>query len=166
MNITSASGLLAASDLVVQIIHEKKQTVDVRRLLGAVGTGAATANLDECMEEGRYGYDLCGTDIFGYLHCGQVLSTRLDLLILFRLLVLGTSFVEGRRSADELHKDIRVNFPTMYVADICTFTPVQLINFKYVPPFYRVPFLSMVIFFFNTFLSAYKHAPETSHRHE
>ncbi|CAF4526841.1 unnamed protein product, partial [Rotaria magnacalcarata] len=39
VNIVSASGLLATSDLCVQILYEKRETIDKRRFLAALGTG-------------------------------------------------------------------------------------------------------------------------------
>jgi hypothetical protein len=43
-------------------------------------------------------------------------------------------------------------------------TPVQIINFKYIPSFYRVPFLSFVECIFDAFLSAYKHNHQEVHK--
>jgi protein Mpv17 len=77
---------------------------------------------------------------------------------------LGTSFLEGRKSYRELKKDIRINFLPLYIADCCVSTPVQIINFKYIPSFYRVPFLSFVECIFDAFLSAYKHNHQEVHK--
>ncbi len=72
----------------------------------------------------------------------------------------GTSVLEGRTSLGELKRDIKENFLILYLADCLVFIPVQLINFKYISAYYRVPFMCFISFVFNIFLSAYKHAHE------
>jgi hypothetical protein len=76
------------------------------------------------------------------------------------VIVLGTSILEGRISTNELTKDMKTNFLPMYLADCFVFIPVQLINFKYVSAYYRVPFMFSIAFIFNAFLSAYKHTDD------
>jgi hypothetical protein len=72
----------------------------------------------------------------------------------------GTSILEGRTSFGELKKDAKTNFLPLYIADCLVFIPVQIFNFKYIPAYYRVPFMFFIAFIFNAFLSAYKHAHE------
>ena len=60
----------------------------------------------------------------------------------------------------ELKGDMKENLLPLYIADCIVFIPVQIINFKYIPPYYRVPFMFCIAFIFNSFLSAYKHAHE------
>ncbi len=69
----------------------------------------------------------------------------------------GTSILEGRTSFSELKSDTKANFVPLYIADCMIFIPVQIINFRYVPGHYRIPFMFFIAFIFNTFLSAYKH---------
>ncbi len=77
----------------------------------------------------------------------------------------GTSAIEGRISARELISDTKNNFLPLYVADCLLYIPVQIINFKFIPAFYRVPFLSVVALIFDAFISAYKHEHEGMHLH-
>ncbi len=72
----------------------------------------------------------------------------------------GTSILEGRTSFSELKSDTKTNFLPLYLADCFVFIPVQIINFRYIPPYYRVPFMFFIAFIFNTFISAYKHTHE------
>jgi hypothetical protein len=60
----------------------------------------------------------------------------------------------------ELKSDTKENFLPLYLADCIIFIPTQIINFKYIPTYYRVPFMFSVAFIFNIFLSAYKHTNE------
>lgn len=78
----------------------------------------------------------------------------------------GTSLLEGRTSYQEVSSDTQKNFLPLYLVDCVTFVPIQIINFKYIPPFYRVPFLSLVAFIFDIFISAYKHEHEGIHLHK
>jgi hypothetical protein len=56
--------------------------------------------------------------------------------------------------------DTQRNFLPLYIADCFIFVLIQIINFKYIPSFYRVPFLSLIAFIFDAFISAYKHEHE------
>lgn len=69
----------------------------------------------------------------------------------------GTSVLEGRTTRRALSSDVRTNFVPLFIADCVIYTPAQIFNFKYIPSFYRLPFLSLVAFVFDTFISAYKH---------
>ncbi|CAF0923427.1 unnamed protein product [Rotaria sp. Silwood1] len=80
--------------------------------------------------------------------------------------IVGTSVLEGRTSARELISDVQTNFLPLYLVDCFIFSPVQVINFKYIPAFYRVPFLSLTAFIFDAFISAYKHKHEGVHIHD
>ena len=75
----------------------------------------------------------------------------------------GSSLLEGRTSFGELKHDFRSNFLPMYLADCAVFIPIQIINFKYVPAYYRVSFMFLIACIFNTFISAYKHAGDDTH---
>lgn len=77
----------------------------------------------------------------------------------------GTSVLEGRTSYRELMSDTRTNFLPLYLADCLIFVPIQIINFRYISPFYRVPFLSFIAFLFDIFISAYKHEHQDIHLH-
>lgn len=77
----------------------------------------------------------------------------------------GTSVLEGRTSYRELMSDTRRNFLPLYLADCLIYAPIQIINFKYIPSFYRVPFLSLSALIFDAFISAYKHEHPGIHVH-
>lgn len=68
--------------------------------------------------------------------------------------------MEGRTSFRELTNDVKANFLPLYLADCAVFIPIQILNFRFVPAYYRVPFMFFGAFFFNIFLSAYKHKHE------
>jgi len=72
----------------------------------------------------------------------------------------GTSILEGRTSLGELKSDTKANFLPLYIADCLVFIPVQIINFRYISAYYRVPFMFFIAFIFNAFISAYKHTHE------
>jgi protein Mpv17 len=72
----------------------------------------------------------------------------------------GTSILEGRTSFGELKSDTKANFIPLYIADCLVFIPVQIINFRYISPYYRVPFMFFIAFIYNAFISAYKHTDE------
>jgi len=61
--------------------------------------------------------------------------------------------------------DTQRNFLPLYLADCFIFVPIQIINFKYIPAFYRIPFLSLIAFIFDAFISAYKHEHQGIHVH-
>ena len=77
--------------------------------------------------------------------------------------LLGTSLLEGRRSYEELKSDTQSSFLSLYLADCFVFMPIQIVNFKYIPAFYRVLFLSVVTFLFDAFISSYKHEHQDAH---
>ena len=85
---------------------------------------------------------------------------------LYFLLLKGTSLLEGRTSLNEVKHDIRSNFIVLYLADCLVFIPVQMVNFKFISAFYRVPFMFGISFFFNLFMSAYKHAHKEEENHD
>ena len=60
----------------------------------------------------------------------------------------GTSVLEGRTSFEELKRDLKTNFVPLYIADCVIFIPTQMINFKYISAYYRVPFMFFVAFIF------------------
>ncbi|CAF3239061.1 unnamed protein product [Rotaria socialis] len=155
VNIVSASGLLATSDLFVQILYEKRETIDKKRFLAALGTGAVMgveghiwySYIDRVMAQRTW------RDVFKKVAIDQTIGAPFYALTY----IVGTSILEDRTSSAELTSDIRKNFFPLYLADCLIFAPIQLINFKYVPAFYRVPFLSLAAFVFDAFISAYKH---------
>jgi hypothetical protein len=73
---------------------------------------------------------------------------------------LGTSILEGRTSFHALKGDTKENFLPIYIADCAVFIPCQIVNFRFIPAFYRVPFMFCISFVFNFFMSTYKHAHE------
>lgn len=77
--------------------------------------------------------------------------------------IIGTSLLEGRTTVNELQTDMKRNFVPLYLADCVIYIPTQMINFKYVSPYFRVPFMFAVSFIFNAFLSAFKHRSDDDH---
>ena len=100
---------------------------------------------------------LIGTPIYTLTFIlGEIVFVRLRSTWVFSFR-LGTSFLEGRQSCEELKEDTRENFLPLYLADCFLFVPIQLINFKYIPSNYRVIFLSLTAFLFDVGIIAYKH---------
>lgn len=77
----------------------------------------------------------------------------------------GTSALEGRTSSEEIFSDTQRNFLPLYLVDCLIYIPIQIINFKYIPPLYRVPFLSAIALIFDGFITAYKHEHQGIHLH-
>ncbi|CAF1378190.1 unnamed protein product [Adineta ricciae] len=158
INFTSASGLLASSDVCVQLFYEKKQSLDDKRIVAALATGAVMG------VEGHIWYSFLDRvivqptwrNVFKKVLLDQTIAAPVYTLTY----VIGTSILEGRTSIRELMSDTRMNFLPLYIADCLIYCPVQIFNFRYVPSFYRVPFLSLVAFIFDAFISAYKHEHE------
>jgi len=94
-----------------------------------------------------------------------IVGKRKTFVNLFSMTFLfqGTSILEGRASYREVSSDTQRNFLPLYLVDCAVYVPIQIINFKYIPAFYRVPFLSLVAFVFDIFISAYKHQHEGVH---
>ncbi|CAM2703626.1 unnamed protein product [Rotaria socialis] len=189
VNIVSASGLLATSDLFVQILYEKRETIDKKRFLAALGTGAVMGveghiwysyidrvmaqrtwrdvfkkvAIDQTIGAPFYALTYIVDDYCSfYLISSNLFNSRTNTTksndkTIFEIKTSRTSILEDRTSSAELTSDIRKNFFPLYLADCLIFAPIQLINFKYVPAFYRVPFLSLAAFVFDAFISAYKH---------
>ncbi|CAF0724367.1 unnamed protein product [Rotaria sordida] len=164
LNLTSASGLLASSDLFVQIFYEKKKVLDNKRLLAALATGAVMgieghiwyAFLDQFIVQRTW------SNVFKKVFLDQTIGAPFYTLTY----IVGTSVLEGRTSSRELIGDIQTNFLPLYLVDCFIFAPIQIINFKYIPPLYRVPFLSLISFIFDAFISAYKHQHQEIHVHD
>ncbi|CAF0721355.1 unnamed protein product [Adineta steineri] len=163
INVTSASGCLATSDFCVQNFYEKKKSLDDKRLVAALATGAvmgAEAHiwfpfLDRLIVHPTW------RNVFKKVLLDQTMAAPIFTLTY----IVGTSILEGRTSYRELVKDTQTNFLPLYIADTLIYIPIQIINFKYIPAFYRVPFLSFVAFIFDCFISAYKHKPQEIHVH-
>lgn len=164
INFISASGLLASSDLFVQLFYEKKKKLDEKRLWAALATGAVMG------VEGHFWYSFLDRIIVQRTWSNVLRKTFLDQAVAAPVYTLtyivGTSLLEGRTSYQEVSSDTQKNFLPLYLVDCVTFVPIQIINFKYIPPFYRVPFLSLVAFIFDIFISAYKHEHEGIHLHK
>ncbi|UJR37947.1 hypothetical protein I4U23_030632 [Adineta vaga] len=155
LNLTSASGLLASSDFCVQVFYEKKKPIDDKRILAALTTGAVMgveghvwySFLDRAISQSTW------RNVFKKVLLDQMIAAPVYTLTY----IIGTSILEGRRSSRELINDTHTNFFPLYIADCLIFSPIQILNFKYIPSFYRVPFLSLIAFIFDAFISAYKH---------
>ena len=180
INVSSASGLLALGDLLAQLLYEKKSQVDDQRLVAAALTGTVMG------VEGHLWYTFLDRLIAQPTWRNVLKKVLLDQTLAAPIYTttyimgeeqhsshalevvshLGTSLLEGRSSPGELRDDAKTNFLPLYLADCAVFIPVQVINFKYISAFYRVPFMFFVAFIFNGFLSAYKHAPEKENKSE
>ncbi|CAF3531558.1 unnamed protein product [Rotaria sp. Silwood1] len=158
LNVTSASGLLTLGDFCAQTLYDKKKTLDKKRLLAACITGAALGI------EGHVWYKFLDRIIaqatwhnaFKKVLCDQTVAAP----IYTTTYIIGTSILEGRTSFNALKSDTTENFLPLYIADCVVFIPTQLINFRYISAYYRVPFMFAISFIFNAFLSAYKHTHE------
>ncbi|CAF2846741.1 unnamed protein product [Rotaria sp. Silwood2] len=155
INLISASGLLASSDVFVQTFYEEKKVLDKKRLVAALATGAVMG------VEGHVWYSFLDQYIVKQTWPSVFKKVMLDQTIgapFYTLTyIVGTSYIEGRASPRELISDIQTNFLPLYLVDCCIFFPIQIINFRYIPSSYRVPFLSILAFIFDAFISAYKH---------
>ncbi|KAI9229985.1 MAG: hypothetical protein DHS80DRAFT_13127 [Piptocephalis tieghemiana] len=101
---------------------------------------------------------------------GQVLKrVAADQLIYapFGMLVFFTTmgFFEGH-DLPGIRRKIRDNFTHGLLANWALWPAVQLINFRYVPLFYRVPFVGAVGILWNTFLSWLNHRSHSSSHQE
>lgn len=172
LNITSASGLLALGDFCAQAFYERKNSFDHKRLstsithleffsiisilVAAAVTGTAMgveahvwyAFLDRIIAQPSW------RNVFKKVLLDQSVAAPIYTITY----IIGTSILEGRTSVRDVRSDTKKNFLPLYVADCLVFIPVQMINFKYISPFYRVPFMFVIAFVFNAFLSAFKHA--------
>lgn len=155
LNFTSASALLTLGDFTVQMFYEKDRKFNKQRLFAASVTGGLIGI------EGHLWYDHLDRflmsktwrNVWKKVFLDQLVATPIYTLTF----ILGTSFLEGRQSFEQLKQDTRDNFLTLYLADCLLFVPIQLINFKYIPSSYRVVFLSIVAFLFDAGVIAYKH---------
>ncbi|CAF1137311.1 unnamed protein product [Adineta steineri] len=155
INLISASGLLTLGDFCAQFFHEKKTSLDDKRLLAACLTGTAMGT------EGHIWYKFLDRAIvqatWHNVFKKVVLDQTIAAPIYTMTYIIGTSVLEGRTSSRELKNDIKANFLPLYIADCVIFIPVQIINFRYISKYYRVPFMFSISFVFNYFLSVYKH---------
>ncbi|CAF4523133.1 unnamed protein product, partial [Rotaria magnacalcarata] len=157
-NVTSAAVVLTLGDFCVQTLYDKKKTLDEKRLFAACITGAAMGIeghvwygfLDRIIAQATWRNSL------KKVICDQTVAAPIYTVTY----IMGTSILEGRTSFGQLKSDMKENFVPLYLADCVIFIPVQMINFRYIPAYYRVPFMFMVSFIFNMFLSAYKHTHE------
>ncbi|CAF2560018.1 unnamed protein product [Rotaria sp. Silwood2] len=158
LNITSASGLLTLGDYCAQTFYDKKKNLDKKRLFAACMTGIALGI------EGHVWYKFLDRVIaqatwrnaFKKVLCDQIVAAP----IYTTTYIIGTSILEGRTSFHTLQSDTKKNFLPLYIADCVVFIPTQLVNFRYISAYYRVPFMFVISFIFNAFLSAYKHTHE------
>ncbi|UJR08299.1 hypothetical protein I4U23_012570 [Adineta vaga] len=159
IGISSATGLLTLGDYCAQYFYERKKSIDQKRLRAACATGA-TLGL-----EGYIWYKfldrLIAQPTWRNVFKKVVLDQTIAAPIYTITYVIGTSMLEGRTTIQELKKDAKANFLPLYIADCAIFIPVQIINFRYISPYYRIPFMFSISFVFNFFLSAYKHAHDS-----
>lgn len=158
INVTSASALLALGDFFAQKFYENKKQLDKKRFVAAALTGAVLG------VEGHLWYSFLDRFIaqVTWKNVGKkvLLDQTIAAPIYTVTYIFGTSILEGRTTRRDLRNDVRMNFFPLYFADCAVFIPVQMINFRYVSPYYRVSFMFLISFLFNTFLSAFKHADE------
>jgi len=158
VNVTSASGLLALGDFFAQNFYENKKSLNEKRLFAACITGTAMgieghiwySFLDRIIAQSTW------RNVFKKVFLDQTIAAP----IYTSTYIISTSIFEGRTSFKELKRDIKTNLLPLYIADCVFFIPVQMINFKYIPHYYRVPFMFSMSFIFNIFISAYKHTHE------
>ncbi|CAF1133237.1 unnamed protein product [Adineta steineri] len=154
-NTPGNGGLLTLGDFCAQFFHEKKTSLDDKRLLAACLTGTAMGT------EGHIWYKFLDRAIvqatWHNVFKKVVLDQTIAAPIYTMTYIIGTSVLEGRTSSRELKNDIKANFLPLYIADCVIFIPVQIINFRYISKYYRVPFMFSISFVFNYFLSVYKH---------
>ncbi|CAD5234774.1 unnamed protein product [Bursaphelenchus xylophilus] len=64
--------------------------------------------------------------------------------------------LEGSSGKEAFHEYCR-KFVTLFELDLCFWPPVQTVNFLIVPPKYRVIYVMIAMFFYNTVLTYVKH---------
>ncbi|PAA78120.1 hypothetical protein BOX15_Mlig005260g3 [Macrostomum lignano] len=73
--------------------------------------------------------------------------------------------LEGRTPAQAWETACR-KFPTAYLADWLVWPPAQAVNFYFLPPKYRILYLSFITAFWDFFLSFYHHRQAGGHQHQ
>lgn len=82
----------------------------------------------------------------------QLVASPMCLLIFF----LGLGYFEDH-SLEEICAEIRAKFFFIYKVDWMVWPPVQMINFYYLSPKYRVVYINFVTMLYDVFLSYAKH---------
>ncbi|XP_040576112.1 mpv17-like protein 2 [Lepeophtheirus salmonis] len=97
--------------------------------------------------------------------CFKILADQILAAPFFALtFFFGMGLLEDRRIS-EIWKEFLNKFPTIYIFDWCIWPPTQYINFKWVPPHFRVLYVNIVTLIWDVFLSFIKHIDEDEKNH-
>ncbi|XP_053394663.1 mpv17-like protein 2 [Mercenaria mercenaria] len=69
---------------------------------------------------------------------------------------MGMTLLEGKSSREGM-EEVKSKFWTVYMLDWCIWPPAQFINFFFLPPSFRVVYVSGITLVWNTILSWMKH---------
>ncbi|XP_052774618.1 mpv17-like protein 2 [Mya arenaria] len=75
---------------------------------------------------------------------------------------MGMSLLEGK-TVKQGFDEVKSNFITVYMIDWCVWPPAQFINFFFLPPQFRVVYVSTITLLWNCFLSWMKHREHHDH---
>ncbi|XP_070195464.1 mpv17-like protein 2 [Littorina saxatilis] len=70
--------------------------------------------------------------------------------------LIGGGALEGK-SMRQCKVELKEKFSTIYMADCCLWPPAQFINFYFLPPRFRLIYISALSLVWNTYLSYIKH---------
>lgn len=79
--------------------------------------------------------------------------------------IIGGGLLE-RESLHECVEELKDKFVTIYMADLCVWPAAQFVNFYYLPPRFRVLYVSSLSLFWSIFLSCVKHMDTQNYHYQ
>uniref|UniRef100_A0A8P4GIB6 Mpv17-like protein 2 n=1 Tax=Dicentrarchus labrax TaxID=13489 RepID=A0A8P4GIB6_DICLA len=163
-NTLTGGSLLAMGDVVQQsweIHKEQSKVLDWKRIGYTFVMGCSTGPLL------HHWYGRLDSAYAGRAMNTVVKKVLADQLIISPIIgiwyFIGMGLMEGDTLA-EGWKDFKGKFWEYYKADCCVWPPVQMFNFYYVSPKYRVMYINVISLGWDVFLSYLKHRVSQPHR--
>ncbi|KAE9555902.1 hypothetical protein FO519_000882 [Halicephalobus sp. NKZ332] len=157
-NTITMCGIYGIADVIVQMIEMKSegfQNVDLPRILRVSSIGLLHGPMNHYWYKFLDGTIVTGTH--GVLVAKKVVADLSVSPFFTSTFIAGIATLEGKSAIESLD-EYRRKFFQVLALDICVWPPAQSINFFFLPPAFRVLYVSFIVLIYTCFLTWIKHS--------
>jgi len=151
-------GIYGIADVIVQMIEGKSRSlrdVELSRVLRVSSIGLLHGPMNHYWYKFLDGTVVIGTP--GVLVAKKVIADLSVSPFFTSTFIAGIATLEGKSAIESLD-EYRRKFFQVIALDICVWPPAQSVNFFFLPPAFRVLYVSFVVLIYTCFLTWIKHS--------